>query len=146
MINPVYVHSVAAFFYKKRLVKVASILDRINILITGCHIPACVYVGENVQFKHWGRGVIIHHKARIEDDVVIMPNVVIGQDFDNTRPDALLQSIVIDKGAIIGAGAVILARGVFRVGKNSVIGANAVVKKNVGDAQTVVGVPGKILK
>ena len=51
---------------------------------------------------------------------------------------------IIGDNVFIGAGAKIL--GPIKIGNGAVIGANAVVTKNVPDNCTVVGVPAKIIK
>ncbi len=44
----------------------------------------------------------------------------------------------------IGAGAIIL--GNIKIGNNAVIGANAVVTKDVPEGATCVGIPGKLVR
>ena len=57
---------------------------------------------------------------------------------------AVVHSAHIERGSLIGIGAVIL-NGV-RIGSGSIVGAGAVVTKNVPPLSLVVGVPGKILR
>ena len=57
---------------------------------------------------------------------------------------AVVHSAHIERGSLIGIGAVIL-NGV-RVGSGSIIGAGAVVTKNVPELSLVVGVPGKVIR
>lgn len=57
---------------------------------------------------------------------------------------AVVHSAHIERGSLIGIGAVIL-NGV-RVGSGSIIGAGAVVTKNVPPLSLVVGVPGKVIR
>ncbi|MEO0840224.1 MAG: gamma carbonic anhydrase family protein [Cyanobacteria bacterium J06643_5] len=57
---------------------------------------------------------------------------------------AVVHSAYIERGSLIGIGAVIL-NGV-RVGSGSIIGAGAVVTKNVPPLSLVVGVPGKVIR
>jgi acetyltransferase-like isoleucine patch superfamily enzyme len=51
---------------------------------------------------------------------------------------------IIEDGASIGTGATIL--GGIRIGKNAMVGAGAVVTKNVPENAVVVGNPAKIIK
>ena len=60
------------------------------------------------------------------------------------KPDLLKGECVIGKDVWIGAGAVIL-RGV-KVGNGAVVGANAVVTKDVDSFSIVGGVPAKLIK
>lgn len=91
-------------------------------------------------------------KIIIEDDVLIAPNVFITTNnhvFANYATPILRQgsteaAVTIKCGCWIGAGAFILAGN--RVGKNAVVGAGAVVTKDVPDGAIVGGVPAKIVK
>jgi len=57
---------------------------------------------------------------------------------------AVVHSAYIERGSLIGIGAVILDG--VRVGAGSIIGAGAVVTKNVPPLSLVVGIPGKALR
>jgi acetyltransferase-like isoleucine patch superfamily enzyme len=55
-----------------------------------------------------------------------------------------MEKITIKKGTSIGSGAIII--GGVVIGKNSMVGAGAVVTKDVPDNTTVVGVPARIIE
>ncbi|MEH2013918.1 gamma carbonic anhydrase family protein [Nostoc sp.] len=57
---------------------------------------------------------------------------------------AVIHSAYIERGSLIGIGAVILDG--VRVGAGSIIGAGAVVTKDVPPLSLVVGIPGKVLR
>ena len=57
---------------------------------------------------------------------------------------AVVHSAYIERGSLIGIGAVILDG--VRVGAGSIIGAGAVVTKDVPPLSLVVGIPGKVLR
>ncbi|MBE9208308.1 gamma carbonic anhydrase family protein [Nostoc sp. LEGE 06077] len=57
---------------------------------------------------------------------------------------AVIHSAYIERGSLIGIGAVVLDG--VRVGSGSIIGAGAVVTKDVPPLSLVVGVPGKVLR
>ena len=82
----------------------------------------------------------------IEDGVQIAANVQLITNNHDFYDRAVLTSkpILICEGAWIGAGATIL-RGV-RVGRHAIVGAGAVVTHDVGDYETVVGVPARLLR
>ena len=77
-------------------------------------------------------GIIIHSKARIGSGVTVMQQVTIGSKDpgENVAP-------VIEDDVYIGAGAKVL--GAIRIGRGVVIGANAVVTRDVPSYCTVVG-------
>lgn len=57
---------------------------------------------------------------------------------------AVVHSAYIERGSLIGIGAVILDG--VRVGAGSIIGAGAVVTKDVPPSSLVIGVPGKVIR
>ncbi len=80
-------------------------------------------------------GIVIANSAEIGDNVSISQNVTIGSK-DGGYPK-------ICSGATLYSGSVVV--GDVRVGKNAVVGANAVVIDDVPDGATVGGVPASIL-
>jgi len=100
-------------------------------------IPVNIYIGENTVLKHNGLGVVLHEKAIIGENVTIMQNVTIGGRNGRGAPR-------IDNNVFIGSGACVL--GDIIIGKNSMIGANAVVINDVPENAVVGGIPAKVLK
>ena len=89
-------------------------------------------------------GVQLWDGITIEDDVFIGPNATFTNDkFPRSKdyPDQFERTIV-KKGASIGANSTILSGLV--IGNNAMIGAGAVVTKDVPDNAIVIGNPGKI--
>ncbi|MEO6540817.1 MAG: hypothetical protein ABIN74_07510 [Ferruginibacter sp.] len=91
-----------------------------------------------------GKGLFIHHgfatiisAESIGDDCWVNQQVTIGFSNDTDCP-------VILNNVRIAAGAKVFGK--IICGNNSVIGANAVVTKDVPDNCTVIGVPAKIIK
>lgn len=82
----------------------------------------------------------------IEDDVMIAGNVqLLSNNHDEYERQVLTcEEIVIQKGAWIGAGASILPG--VNVGKYAIVGAGAIVTKDVPDYAVVVGIPAKVVK
>ncbi|UUA71421.1 acyltransferase [Cellvibrio sp. QJXJ] len=102
-----------------------------------------VIIGNNVTVKS---GVFIWDGSRIEDDVFIGPNATFTNDAmprSKVYPDTF-KGITVKKGASIGANATILP-GIV-IGEYAMIGAGAVVTKNVPDRAVVVGNPAKIIR
>ena len=100
-----------------------------------------VVVGNNVTIKS---GVYIWDGITLGDDVFIGPCVVFTNDKkprSKQYPTEFPQTIV-EKGASIGANATILPG--IRVGQNALIGAGAVVTKDVPNNAIVVGNPAYI--
>lgn len=115
------------------------------LLRKGVDIPSNVKIGKNVQFPHNAIGTVIHNNTIIEDNVKIYQNVTIGRaDIENDFSDSKMESIKIENGSIICAGAKVLCKEKQMVlGKNSIVGANAVLLNSIGENEIWAGVPAK---
>lgn len=105
-----------------------------------CLIENGVVMGNRVTVKS---GVHLWEGLTIEDDVFLGPNVTFTNDkYPRSKhyPDQF-QRTRIKKGASIGANATIL--GGITIGENALIGAGAVVTKDVPAGQTWVGNPAR---
>lgn len=82
----------------------------------------------------------------IEDDVMLAGNVqLLSNNHDEyERQIITCEEILIKRGAWLGAGATILAG--VTVGKYAIVGAGAIVTKDVPDYAVVVGAPAKVVK
>ena len=82
----------------------------------------------------------------IEDDVMFAANVqLLSNNHDEYDRQVLTcKPIHIKKGAWIGAGVSILPG--VTIGKYAIVGAGAIVTKDVGDYEVAVGVPAKVVK
>ena len=124
----------------KLLRKVFSLLYRIWYkliqIVTGIELPCEVEIGDNFVIDHFG-GIVVSGYAKFGDNCRLRTGVVVGlQRVD--EPGAP----VIGNDVDIGVGAKIL--GHIKVGNHVVIGANAVVIRDVPDNSIAVGVPAVI--
>lgn len=102
-----------------------------------------VIIGDNVTVKS---GVQIWDGTRVEDNVFIGPNATFTNDLlprSKEYPEAF-SGITVKNGASIGANATILPG--VTIGQRAMIGAGAVVTKDVPDYAIVVGNPAKIIR
>jgi dTDP-4-dehydrorhamnose 3,5-epimerase-like enzyme len=100
-----------------------------------------VQIGNNVTIKS---GVQLWDGLRVEDNVFIGPNVTFTNDLhprSKVYPDRFLKTTV-KKGASIGANATILPG--VDIDKNAMVGAGAVVTKDVPPYAIVMGNPARI--
>jgi UDP-2-acetamido-3-amino-2,3-dideoxy-glucuronate N-acetyltransferase len=118
----------------------ASIGENCNIC-ANVFIEGDVVIGDNVTIKN---GVQLWDGISLEDSVFIGPNVTFTNDkFPRSKeyPEQF-KNIVIHEGASIGANATILPG--LHIGKNAMVGAGAVVTKDVPPHAIVVGNPARI--
>lgn len=107
-----------------------------------CFIENDVSVGDNVTIKN---GVQLWDGLRVGDDVFIGQNVSFTNDrFPRSkRPPREFLPTVVENGASIGAGAVVLPNLV--IGRNAMVGAGAVVTRSVPPNAIVRGNPARIM-
>lgn len=106
-------------------------------------VESDVVIGNNVTIKS---GVFLWDGARIEDNVFIGPNATFTNDLmprSKVYPETF-KGILVKFGASIGANATILPG--LIIGSNAMVGAGAVVTKDVPDNAVVVGNPAKIIR
>ena len=104
--------------------------------LTGVEIHPGATIGRRFFIDH-GMGVVIGETAEIGDDVMLYHGVTLGgRSLEPGKRHPTLQDFV-----VIGAGAKIL--GPIVIGRNSAVGANAVVVKDVPAESLVVGIPGE---
>lgn len=121
------------------ILKGATIGSDCNIC-SHCFIENDVVIGDRVTIKS---GVQLWDGIRVEDDVFIGPNVTFTNDkYPRSKqyPDKFLTT-TIQRSASIGGGATILPG--ITIGERAVIGAGAVVTRDVPPKTTVVGNPAK---
>lgn len=106
--------------------------------VCGILLPYTVRVGRRVTLEHFGGMVLVAHT--IGDNVIIRQNTTFGV----SGLDDLTGRPIIESDVQIGAGAVIVGR--VRVGQGAVVGANAVVVRDVPAGAVVGGVPARVLK
>jgi serine O-acetyltransferase len=104
----------------------------------GITLPYTVKLGRRVRI--WHHSGMILHAASIGDEVHIRQNTTFGI----ARRDALHQLPTIEDRVDIGCGVAIL--GNVTIGHDSVIGANAVVLKDIPPHSVAVGIPARIIK
>jgi serine O-acetyltransferase len=130
--------------YARNLPLVGSVAYYILKLL-GIEIPRPVKVGGQLELAHGGFGVVIHPQTRIGERVKIYPGVTLGRA-DIYRPvnQSSFEGIIIEDDVILCPGAKILCKqGILKVGRGSVIGANAVLLESTGENEIWAGVPAR---
>jgi len=123
--------------YRKKIPVVTKIFDGLIRIIHNSAVYSATSIGEGTVFGYGGIALIIHKHATVGRNCVIGGNVTIGGKSGSRDVP------VIEDNVYIATGAKIL--GNVTVGEGAVIGANAVVVKDVPARSVAAGVPAKII-
>lgn len=120
-----------------------AVIGRDCNICSHCFIENDVVIGNGVTIKS---GVQIWDGMTLEDEVFVGPNASFTNDRQprSRRADFRSEPTLIERGASIGAGAVVLPG--VRVGSGAMVGAGAVVTADVAAGSTVVGNPARALR
>lgn len=116
---------------------VYKIMKTLSQILTGIDLPCEVTIGRRFRIDHFG-DIIISGDTVMGDDVLIRNGVTIGLRKREERGAPVLGNRV-----DVGAGAKILGK--ITIGDDVVIGANAVVIRDVPARSIAVGIPARVL-
>jgi UDP-2-acetamido-3-amino-2,3-dideoxy-glucuronate N-acetyltransferase len=125
-------------------------LGRRCILGKGVYVDFNVQIGDHCKLQN---GASIYHGATLEDGVFVGPGVILTNDHlpRAINPDGSLKTdadwvvgrILIKRGASLGAGSVVLPD--VTIGTFALVGAGAVVTRDVPDHGLAVGNPARLV-
>jgi serine O-acetyltransferase len=99
------------------------VLDRLYLrTLLGAELPATLHCGSGLALPHAGRGVVIHHTARLGVNCMVFHRATIGTHGIGRAP-------VIGDDVLVGTAACVI--GPITVGEHAEIGANTVVSSDV---------------
>lgn len=132
-------HRLTHWFWQRDFKWLARFLSMISRWMTGVEIHPAARIGRRFFIDH-GMGVVIGETAEIGDDCTLYHGVTLGGTSwsEGKRHPTLANNVV------VGAGAKVL--GPIIVHEGARIGSNAVVVKEVEAGQTVIGVPGRVVR
>lgn len=115
----------------------ARLISQFSRFLTGVEIHPAAQIGKNFFIDH-GMGTVIGQTSIIGDNVTMYHGVTLGgtKSFEGKNGK---RHPTIEDNVVIGASSQIL--GPITIGKNSKIGANTTVVKNVKANSTIVGIP-----
>lgn len=135
-LHAVWAHRLAYRLWNAGFRLLAHVVAGIARFFTGIEIHPAARIGPRLFIDH-GMGVVIGETAEIGPDVTLYHGVTLGGvSLERGKRHPTLES-----GVVVGAGAKVL--GAITIGRNTRIGANAVVVKDIGADRVVVGIPGK---
>lgn len=118
------------FFYKKKIAFMYKYWRRKIYYKYHVEIDCKATISSNVKFTH-PIGIVIGANAVVHNNVTILQGVTIGGSFNNGSKQ------IIEENVILCAGSKVLGK--VTVGKNSVVGANAVITIDVPENSVAVG-------
>ena len=142
-VKAVFFHRVANFFAKAKFYLIARIISQLSRFLTGIEIHPNANIGKTLFIDH-GMGVVIGETSEIGDNVTIYHNVTLGgisPSINSNDQRNMKRHPTLEDHVVIGSGAQIL--GPIVVGKNSLIGSNSVVTKNVSEKSVMAGIPAR---
>lgn len=126
-----------------RLVYVSTRLGRLGIIpqnilrfVFGVEFPPSTRVGTGLDLRHGARGLVVHDRSVIGNNVVLHHNVTLGARRSGGSAPTL------GDGVHVGAGAAIL--GEVTIGAGATVGAGAIVLTDVPAGAIAVGNPATI--
>ena len=138
-VQAVLFYRLTHFLWRYRLYWLARFISTIARWVTGIEIHPGAVIGRRFFIDH-GMGVVIGETAIIGDDCMLYHGVTLG----GTTWDKVKRHPTLKNGVVIGAGAKIL--GPITLGENVRVGSNSVVVRSIDDNETVVGIPGRIVR
>ena len=129
--------------WRRHIPLLPLLLTRIAQTLFAVDISYQSKLGPGIVIVH-GFGLVIGSEVVIEGDCCLFHGVTLGDRgsewVGSSRPDG---HPVVEKNVMIGAGAKIL--GPIRIGRGSIIGANAVVLHDVPPLSIVAGIPARVV-
>ena len=138
-VQAVIFYRLTHFLWRYKLRWLARFISTLARWITGIEIHPGAVIGRRFFIDH-GMGVVIGETAIIGDDCMLYHGVTLG----GTTWDKVKRHPTLKNGVVIGAGAKIL--GPITLGNNVRVGSNSVVVRSIDDNETVVGIPGRIVR
>ncbi len=137
-LHAVWFHRISNWFWLNGFYFIARFTSHIARFLTGIEIHPGAKIGKGFFIDH-GMGVVIGETAEIGDNVTLYHGVTLG----GVSWEKVKRHPTLEDNVVIGSGAKVL--GPFTVGKDSKIGSNSVVVKEVPPNSTVVGIPGRVV-
>ena len=123
-------------------VREGAVIGKDCILSKDVYVDAGVRIGDRVKIQN---GISVYHGVTVEDDTFLGPHMVFTNDMypRSFNPDWQVRETLVCHGASIGANATIVCGTVL--GAYCMIGAGAVVTRDVPSHALVVGNPARII-
>jgi serine O-acetyltransferase len=134
----VRIHKASRWLLDRRLTRLSQLLDTVIRLVYAARIPATADIDPTAHFSHNALAVVITKRAHISAGCMIGTHVLLGSRWPLRDGPHLEENVIVHAGArVIGP---------VRIGRGSVVGANAVVLTDIPPQSLAVGVPAVVKK
>ena len=137
-LHAIWFHRIAHWLWLNQFYFLGRLISHMGRFFTGVEIHPGATIGKGFFIDH-GMGVVIGETAEIGDNVTLYHGVTLG----GVSWEKVKRHPTLGDNVVVGSGAKVL--GPFTVGRNSKIGSNSVVVKEVPENATVVGIPGRVV-
>ena len=131
-------YRISHWCHTHQLTVLSGLICKVQYLLFNSYLPGSCTIGKGTKLAYGGIGIVVHARAIMGGGGLIGQGVTIG------GKSGWYEVPIIGDNVHISAGARIL--GPIHIGNNVIIGANAVVVKDVPDNCIVAGIPAKIIK
>ena len=133
MVNAILFYRVSRWCYLHHVPLIPQLVTLLIFLVYNSKVPCTATIGKGTRLGYGGMGVVIHSKCVIGDNCRIGQQVTLGGG-NSKYPGVptVCNNVQIYKGAIVFGG--------IRIGDNVIIGANALVTKDIPANSIVTGV------
>ena len=142
-VKAIFFYKIANFFSLAKFDLIARIISQFSRFLTGIEIHPKAKIGKNFFIDH-GMGVVIGETSEIGNNVTIYHNVTLGgvsPSINSNQQRDMKRHPTLEDNVVVGSGAQIL--GPITIGKNSLIGSNSVVTKDLPEKSVMAGIPAK---
>lgn len=128
-----------SWFFNRGLHQPATLIRLWNSIITGADFSVGCKIGKGLIIRH-PNGIVVGGGVKIGENCILLQQVTLGERNGNGSDPTHAYPTVLNN-VVINAGAKLI--GNITVGDNAIIGANAVVIKDVPENSVAVGIPAR---
>lgn len=134
----IYFYRIGRWCYERKIPVIPKIMYMFQYLFFNSHVPISAKIGKGTQFAYGGIAVVIHDRAEIGENCIIGTCVTIGGRSKIYDVPSIGNNVQLSTGSKI--------LGNIKIGDDVIVGANAVVIKDIPSNSVAAGIPAKVIK